>query len=132
LNQTFGIMVRSLLYSSSIPPRFWSDTLLHSVYLKYRLWHSAIGRDPHEAYFSEQPDLSHLRAFGSLITSRVSGDRPAKLDRHSFHGVFLGYTATDLNVRYYDTTSGRIKTARHVVSTEPTTCPRSGHPDLNS
>jgi hypothetical protein len=73
---------------------------------------------PHEAYLSEKANLSHLRAFGSVITSRVYGDQPAKLDRHSFHGVFLGYTASDLNVRYYDTTSGRIKTARHVVFDE--------------
>jgi hypothetical protein len=53
--------------------------------------------------------------FGSLVTSRVSGDRLAKLNRHAFHGVFLGYTAPDLNVRYYNHTSGRIKTARHDV-----------------
>jgi hypothetical protein len=95
---------------------FWSDSLLHAVYLKNRLWHSAIRRTPYEAYFSEKPDLSHLRVFGSLVTSRVFGERHAKLDRHTFHGIFLGYTATDLNVRYYDlTNSSRIKTARHVV-----------------
>jgi hypothetical protein len=121
LNQTFGMMVRSLLYSSGLPPRFWSDALLHSVYLKNRLWHSAIRRTPYEVYFSEKPDLSHLRVFGSLVTSRVSGDGPAKLDLHTFHGVFLGYTATDLNVRYYDLTSDRT-----------TTCQPRGHPVPNS
>lgn len=118
LNQTFGIMVRSLLYSAGLPPRFWSDALLHAVYLKNRLWHSAIKRTPYEAYLNTKPDLSQLRVFGSLVTSRVSGERPAKLDRHTFRGVFLGYTATDLNVRYYDLTSGRIKIARHVVFDE--------------
>jgi hypothetical protein len=118
LNQTFGVMVRSLLYSSGLTPRFWSDALIHAVYLKNRLWHGAIQRTPYEAYFSEKPGLSHLRVFGSLVTSRISGDRPAKLDRHTFHGIFLGDTATDLNVRYYDLNSGRIKTARHAVFDE--------------
>jgi hypothetical protein len=64
-----------------------------------------------------QPDLSHVRAFG-FLTSRVSDDRPATLDRHTFHGVLFGFTVTDLNVRYYDLTSGRIKTAHNVVFEE--------------
>jgi hypothetical protein len=33
------------------------------------------------AYFGETPDLSHLRAFGSVITPRASGDRPATIER---------------------------------------------------
>jgi hypothetical protein len=54
--------------------------------------------------------------------SGVSGDRPAKLDRHMFHGVFLGYTVSILTVRYYDLPSARIKTARNVVSKTLNTC----------
>jgi hypothetical protein len=50
--------------------------------------------------------------------SRVSGDRPAKLDRHRLYGVFLDCTVTDFNVRYYGLTPGRIKTARNVVFEE--------------
>jgi hypothetical protein len=67
------------------------------------------------AIFGEKPDLPHLRAFGSLVNSRASGNRPVMIDRHTFHGVFLGYTVSypvsDLNVPYYDTTSIRIETA---------------------
>ena len=37
LNGTFGIMVQSLLYSSGLPPKYWSSALLHAVHLKNRL-----------------------------------------------------------------------------------------------
>ena len=118
LNRTFGVMVRSLLYSSGLSPVFWSDALIHSVYLKNRLWHSALNRTPFEGLTGRPPDLSKLRSFGSLINARVAGEHAAKLDRHTFHGVFLGYTATDSNIRYYDLNTKRIKTAFHVAFDE--------------
>ena len=34
LNGTYGVMVRSLLYSSGLRPIFWSVSLIHAVYLK--------------------------------------------------------------------------------------------------
>mgnify|MGYP006166984397 FL=1 len=33
LNGTFGVMVRSLLYSSGLPPKYWSAALVHAVHL---------------------------------------------------------------------------------------------------
>jgi len=113
LNRTFGVMVRSLLYASGLAPVFWSDALVHAEYLKNRLWHSALGTTPYEAFTGTQPDLTRLRTFGSLIKARVAGEHAAKLDKHTFHGVFLGYTATNSNIRYYDLKSKRIKTAYH-------------------
>ena len=40
--------------------------------------------------------------FGSRACVKRSGDWHAKLDRHDFTGIFLGYTATDQNVVYLD------------------------------
>jgi len=33
LNGTFGVMVRSLLYSSGLPSKYWSAALVHAVHL---------------------------------------------------------------------------------------------------
>ena len=109
LNGTFGVMVRSLLYSAGLPPAYWSAALVHAVYLKNRLWHSSLQCTPFESWNGSPPDLSHLRVFGSLITARIPGARPAKLDRHTFDGIFLGYSGSDKNVLYIDIHSGRIK-----------------------
>jgi hypothetical protein len=45
-------------------------------------------------------------------------DRKAKLDLNTSRGIFLGYTATDKNVVYRDSITGRFKTATHVVFDE--------------
>jgi hypothetical protein len=44
-----------------------------------------------------------------------TGSRRAKLDQHAFNGIFIGYTATDANVRYIDVHSGIVKTSHHAV-----------------
>ena len=118
LNGTFGAMVRSLLYSSGLPPKYWSAALVHAVHLKNRLWHSALNHTPYEAWTGTKPDLSHLRIFGSLLTSRIPGDRPAKLDKHSYDGIFLGYEGSTKNVSYIDIHSGRVKHGGHFTFDE--------------
>jgi hypothetical protein len=57
---------------------------------------------PYEAWWDEQPDLSLLKVFGSRVCVKVTGKRRAKLDRHDFNGIFIGYTATDDNIKYID------------------------------
>lgn len=109
LNGTYGVMVRALLYSAGLPPKYWSAALLHAVHLKNRLWHSAIDCTPYQAWTGKVPDISHLRVFGSLISPRRNGPRPAKLDKHTYDGIFLGYTSTYKNIVYIDTNSGRVK-----------------------
>lgn len=84
LNRTFGNSVRTLLYAAGLSPRFWSAALVHDAYLKNRLWHRTIQKTPYEAFHGCQPDLQHLRAFGSLVSVCVSGKRSAKLNRHAF------------------------------------------------
>ena len=47
-----------------------------------------------------------------------TGHRRAKLDKHDFRGIFLGYAATDQNIRYLDLDSGITKVSHHVVFNE--------------
>jgi hypothetical protein len=49
-NQTFGNMVRCLLFSAALGPEFWSFALLHAVYLKNRLPHTALNDTPYKVY----------------------------------------------------------------------------------
>jgi hypothetical protein len=50
-NNTLAVKVRTLLYGSGLPARFWSAALLHAVYLHNRLVHSAINQTPYEAWY---------------------------------------------------------------------------------
>jgi hypothetical protein len=49
---------------------------------------------------------------------KQSGDRRSKLDHHDFTGIFLGYTASDHNIRYLDMGSGVVKSSHHAVFDE--------------
>ncbi len=49
---------------------------------------------------------------------KQSRDRRSKLDRHDFTGIFLGYTASDNNIRYLDMESGMVKESHHAVFDE--------------
>jgi hypothetical protein len=136
LNQTFGIMVRtlvrSLLYSSGLPPRFWSDALLHAVYLKNRLWHSAIGRTPYEAFFSEKPDLSHF-VFSAPSLPLVS---PANALPSSITTRFMAsFSTTPPPISTCGTMTRPRVASRQLAtlsSTKPITCHRGDHLDFNS
>ena len=45
-----------------------------------------------------KPNLKHLKLFGSRICVKKTGKRLAKLNKHNFTGIFLGFTATDQNI----------------------------------
>jgi hypothetical protein len=117
-NCTLADMMRSLLHCAQLGPEYWSWAVLHATYLKNRLPHHAIHKTPYEAYKGNRPSLKHLRIFGSPVTARNPGRRPAKLDVHASHGIFLGYTATDHNVYYLDSNTKKVKISMHVIFDE--------------
>ena len=47
-----------------------------------------------------------------------TGSQRCKLDLHNFTEIFLGYTATDQNIIYLDTTTGIVKSCHHAVFDE--------------
>jgi hypothetical protein len=97
---------------------FWADALVYASYLYNRTYHTAIGKTPFEAWNGTQPDLGHIRTFGSSVTVKKPGRRPTKGDPHCYHGIFLRYTATRKNLVYYDINSKRTKTAAHKLMDE--------------
>ena len=117
-NDTLGTMTRSLLYSAGLPAEYWSAALVHAAYLLNRRVHSALKITPFESWFGKQPDLKRLRIFGARVCVKRAGKRRSKLDRHDFEGIFVGYTATERNIRYFDCDTGQVHIARHAVFDE--------------
>ena len=117
-NDVFAITTRALLYGAALGPSYWSAALLHGVYLHNRRVHSRTGRTPFESWWGSRPNLRYLKLFGSRVCVKQTGDRRAKLDKHDFTGLFLGYTSTDQNIRYLDIHSGLTKTSHHAIFDE--------------
>ncbi len=78
-NNTLAVKVRTLLYGSGLPAKFWSAALLHVAYLHNLLVHSAINKTPYEAWYGRKPDVTHLKMFGSRVCVKRTGTRRCKL-----------------------------------------------------
>jgi hypothetical protein len=83
-----------------------------------RFVHNVTLSTPFGLYYGVKPDLEFLRTFESRVCVKRSGDRRAKLDRHDFTGIFLGYTATDQKIVYLDLDSGIVKHSHHATFDE--------------
>jgi hypothetical protein len=114
-NNTLTVKVRTLLYGSGLPAKFWSAALLHAVYLHNRLVCSATGRMPFEGWYARKPNVAYLKTFGSRVCVKRTGTQQCKLNRHDFTGIFLGYTATDRNIVYLNVTLGIVKSCHHAI-----------------
>jgi len=112
-NAKLAVRTRTLLFGSGLPAKYWSSALIHAVYLHNRLVHSVTRMTPFESFFGTQPDLGSLKLFGSRVSVKRTGKRRSKLDSHAFHGIFLGYTATNHNIIYLDLDSGIVKSSHH-------------------
>ena len=117
-NDTLAVTIRALLYGAGLNATFWSAALLHAVYLHNRRVHRILGKTPFEAWNGMRPNLKHLKMFGSRVCVKQTGHRRSKLDRHDFTGIFLGYTATNQNIRYIDVNSGITKRSHHAIFDE--------------
>jgi deoxyuridine 5'-triphosphate nucleotidohydrolase len=128
-NQTLGNWMRCILHAANLGPEFWSFALIHVVKVYNMLPHSSTGMTPYYALTDQQPDGSNLRIFGCQVYVRKPGDREHKLDLHTVRGIFLGFTATDKNIHYFDRNTKQVKTATHVVFDEANyTLPKSERP----
>lgn len=117
-NRSLVTTVRTLLFGAGLEAKYWSASILHAAYLHNRRVHHVTYQTPYEGWYGSKPDLSHLKLFGSRVCVKRSGKRRAKLDRHDFRGLFLGYTATDKNIRYIDLDTGIVKISHHAVYDE--------------
>jgi len=119
-NKTFGNMMRGMLYNAGLGSQYWSYALLHAVYVKNRLPHSAhhMRRSPYEVYTGIKPNLSMLRVWGCRVVVKNPQIKLAKLDDNTSKGIFLRYTATDKNIVYLDLATNQEKIASHVIFDE--------------
>ena len=107
----FCMVLASLL---STGPRLWSTLFIYTTI--WSIW--PLGSTPFEVYNKQQLDLEYLKTFGSWVCVKCSGDHRAKLDRHDFQGIFLGFMAKDQNIVYLDLDTGIAKQSHHATFNE--------------
>ena len=117
-HRTLKEKVRCLLYTAGLGVKFWSDALLHAVWLYNRTYHSSIAMTPYQRWTGRIPNLDNLITFGTKIISKKAKPRTTALDPNVFEGIFLGYRATMENLIYWGTRAQQKRTAKHHTADE--------------
>ena len=128
-HKTLKEQVRCLLYMAGLGIQFWADALLHAVWLYNRMYHSGVEKTPFQAYTKRIPALDGLITFGCRVTPKKAGRRNTAADPNSYDGIFLGYRATQDNIRYWDLNAQRERSATHMSKDE---VQYGDHPDRHS
>ena len=115
---TIANAVRTMLYSAGLDLKYWPFALQHYVLIHNALPH---GNRPESAYTictQKRFNVSLLRVFGCRLYALPSKSRDVKLDVHARSGIFLGYRNSLRNAMYIDSSTGRVKSARHIAFDE--------------
>jgi hypothetical protein len=103
-----------LLADSGLPKSFWTLTTDAAIYLQwFHPKRRAGGKTPHEVYYRKKPDVSHLRAFGSMAYAKFV---PIKNPR-SVKAVMVGYNGT-AGYRLWNAAERKLFDSRDVVFEE--------------
>lgn len=94
--RTIGIlssMARSMLLNADLSDFFSPLAILAASHIKNRVPHaSTLPKTPFEFWHRRKPDLSHLRPFGTPVTSRILNAKSlTKFDARGESGRFVGY-----------------------------------------
>lgn len=102
LNRTLLEKTRAMLCWAQLPNIFWGLALQAANYLKNRSNSRPVGDSPFLRWFGSNPELSHLRIWGCLVTTLIPRQRrDTKLDNTGYEAIFVGYTGSSTMYRVY-------------------------------
>ncbi|CAL1406372.1 unnamed protein product [Linum trigynum] len=84
-------VARSLRFQSGIPMEFWSDCILHAVYIINRMPTPILkNKSPYEILYKQPPHLGNLKVFGSLCYASTLLQGRTKFASRAKQCIFLG------------------------------------------
>ena len=115
---------KCLLHEACLGNKFWSFAVKHYVYVKNRIWHSAVQIDgkpasSFERLHGRKPNLDMVRVFGA--DSRVLDFSVAKGDPSTPRGrkaIYLGISSNRKGWVFFDPVTRKLFTSYHCVFDE--------------
>lgn len=121
MNRTIVDMARCLLIQSGLPTKYWGEAINTANYLRNRCpSRNHDNNTPYELWYGRQPNLEHLRVFGSKTFILRKGPGRQKLDERSIEGKFVGYSSTARAYKIRNNSTGKIEVTREVQIIEDT------------
>ena len=92
---------KAMLFDQGLPLFLWVEAYRTAVYIQNRCPHTALGRKtPEEVFTGTQPDVSHIRIFGSVCYCHIHAETRKKLDPFGRRGYLLVTTILRRHTRY--------------------------------
>jgi hypothetical protein len=116
---------RVMRITANLPHDLWREIISAAVYLKNRTPRESNGwKTPYEMFYSKQPYLSHLKAYGCrayAMTSQaqLQQKKLRKLDPRAHIGYLVGYDSTNI-FRVWVPHKGKVISTRDVIFDEDT------------
>lgn len=108
LNRTLFGRIRAMLFTAKLPLKFWALASTTAAYLKNRFPNSAKeNRSPHELWFNQPPDLSHLKTWGCVVYVH----NPKQLDKlreRAKKMIMVGYGKSSSLYKVFDPSNNGI------------------------
>ena len=79
------------MYGKKVPLELWGLAVLCAAYVQNRVISSTGKVTPFELWHGKEPDVSHLRTFGSPAFTHIPDEKRRKLDPKATEGIMVGY-----------------------------------------
>ena len=101
-HNTVGTIARTLLIDSGLDESYYAHAYLHGTYVKNRRVSKARNwAVPYCLWARRKPDLTYLRAFGSVAYVHVRDHKQTKAGVRANKGILVGYS--EIKNVYYST-----------------------------
>lgn len=108
-NRTLIEKSRCMLRHSKLSVAYWAEAVATACHIKNISPTRSIGNKiPKKEFMGESISYNHLRIFGCLSYVHTPKEKRKKFDAVSKPCVFVGYTATSKQYRFYDPISKRL------------------------
>ncbi|CAL1412140.1 unnamed protein product [Linum trigynum] len=109
-------VARALRFHSGVPLNFWSDCVLHAVFIINRLPTPVLNnKSPYEILYQRPPFLGQLRVFGCLAYAASITPGRTKLDPRARQCIFLGIPAGMKGFKLFDLKKHEFLVSRDVT-----------------
>lgn len=121
INRTLEEKTRSMLHSAKLPYRLWAEIWETACYLHNRSPVKALQKEnktPQEAFYGQKPNISNLRAIGSLAFVHIPNELRSKLEPKTRKLTLVGYAINSKGYRIWDQDTDKIIESRDIVFDE--------------
>lgn len=124
-NRTIAGRIRSMMSDAGLPSNFWALAAAAAVFVKNRTPTKGIVGNgskrfvtPEELWTNKRANISSFRVFGCVAWVHIVSEKTKKLDPRSERCIFVGYSLTSKNWKFWNPHTKKLILSKHVVFKE--------------